>query len=47
MALLSGVLAIPLSLTARHQTGVYRILSGSVAVFSLGLGGRLLFALGR
>ena len=47
MALLSGVLAIPLSLTARHHTGVYRILSGSVAVFSLGLGGRLLFALGR
>ena len=46
MALLSGVLAIPLGLTARHLTGVYRILNGGVAVFSLALGGRLLFALG-
>jgi len=45
MALLSGVLAIPLSLTAQHHTGVYRVLTGSVAVFSLVLGGRLLFAL--
>ena len=46
MALLSGVLAIPLGLTARHFTGVYRILNGGVAVFSLALGGRLLLALG-
>jgi hypothetical protein len=44
MALLSGVLAIPLGLTSRHLTGVYRILNGSVALFSLVLGGRLLFA---
>lgn len=46
MALLSGVLAIPLGLTARHLTRVYRILNVAVAVFSLGLGARLLFALG-
>jgi hypothetical protein len=46
MALLSGVLAIPLGLTARHLTGVYRILNGGVALLSLALGGRLLFALG-
>jgi hypothetical protein len=46
MALLSGALAIPLGLTARHFTGAYRILNGSVAVFSLALGTRLLFALG-
>jgi hypothetical protein len=46
MALLSGVLAIPLGLTARHLTGVYRILNNSVALFSLALGGRLLFASG-
>ena len=46
MALLSGVLAIALGLTARHLTGVYRILNGGVALFSLALGGRLLFALG-
>jgi len=46
MALLSGVLAIPLGLTARHFTGAYRILNGSVALFSLALGVRLLFALG-
>ena len=47
MALLSGVLASPLGLTARRLTGVYRILNGTVALFSLALGGRLLFALGR
>ena len=46
MALLSGVLAIPLGLTARHLTGAYRILNGGVALFSLALGARLLFALG-
>lgn len=46
MALLSGVLAIPLGLTGRYLTGVYRVLSGGVAVFSLALGGRLLFAVG-
>jgi hypothetical protein len=46
MALLSGMLAIPLGLTARHFTGVHRILSGSAALFSLALGGRLLFASG-
>jgi len=40
------VLAIPLGLTARHLTGVYRILNSSVALFSLALGGRLLFASG-
>jgi hypothetical protein len=46
MALLSGVLAIPLGLTARRLAGVDRILNGGVALFSLGLGGRLLFTLG-
>jgi ABC-type nickel/cobalt efflux system permease component RcnA len=46
MALLSGVLAIPLGLTATHLTRVYRALNACVAVFSIGLGGRLLFAIG-
>jgi hypothetical protein len=46
MALLSGVLALPLGLTARRHGGAYRVLNGSVALFSLVLGGRLLFALG-
>jgi ABC-type nickel/cobalt efflux system permease component RcnA len=46
MALLSGILAIPLGLTARHLTGVYRALNDVVALFSLALGGRLLFGLG-
>ena len=46
MALLSGVLAIPLGLTALHRTGVYRILNVGAALISLGLGGRLLFAPG-
>jgi len=46
MALLSGVLAIPLGLTARYLTGVYRIFNGGAALFSLALGGRLLFAAG-
>jgi hypothetical protein len=47
MALLSGVLAIPLRLTARRLAGGGRILNGGVALFSLVLGGRLLFTLGR
>jgi hypothetical protein len=46
MALLSGVLAIPLGLTARHLTRVYRTLNIGVALFSVALGTRLLFALG-
>ena len=44
MALLSGVLAIPLGLVARRLTRVNRVLIGSVALFSLAIGGRLLFA---
>ena len=44
MALLSGVLVIPLGLTARRLTGVYGVLNVGAALFSLGLGGRLLFA---
>ena len=44
MALLSGVLAIPLGLAARRVTGVHRAVTGSVALFSLAMGGRLLFA---
>jgi hypothetical protein len=47
MVLLSGALAIPLRLTARHLRGMDRILNGGVALFSLAWGGRLLFALGR
>ena len=46
MALLSGALAIPLCLTARHLTRVYRMLNITVALFSIGLGSRLLLALG-
>ena len=46
MALLSGVLAVPLGMTARHLTRAYRVLNIGVAVFSICLGGRLLFALG-
>ena len=44
MALLSGVLAIPLGLAARRSTAANRVLVGSVALFSLAMGGRLLFA---
>ena len=44
MGLLSGVLAIPLGLAARRLTGVNRALIGSVALFSVAIGGRLLFA---
>jgi len=44
MALLSGVLAIPLGLAARRSTGANRVLVGIVALFSLAMGGRLLFA---
>jgi len=47
MALLSSVLAIPLGLTARHFSGTHSILNGGVALFSFGLGSRLLFAVGR
>jgi hypothetical protein len=46
MALLSGAIAIPLGLTARHLTRVYRVLNVVVALFSVALGGRLLLALG-
>jgi hypothetical protein len=46
MALLSGALAIPLGLTARYLTRVYRILNVAVALFSIGLGARILFILG-
>jgi hypothetical protein len=44
MALLSGVMAIPLGLATRRLAGVNRLLVGSVALFSLAMGGRLLFA---
>jgi len=44
MGLLSGVLAIPLGLAARRLTRVNRVLIGSVALFSVAIGGRLLFA---
>lgn len=44
MALLSGVLAMPLGLVAQRSTGLNRVLVGSVALFSLAIGGRLLFA---
>src|SRR5262245_32393634 len=46
MALLSGVLAIPLGFTARHLTGAYRFLNAGVALISVALGVRLLLALG-
>lgn len=46
MALLSGVLAIPLGLTARHLTRPHRVLNVGAAVFSIGLGARLLLASG-
>jgi hypothetical protein len=46
MALLSGALAIPLGLTARHLTRPHRILNVGTAVFSIGLGARLLLAPG-
>ena len=46
MAFFSGALAIPLGLTARHLTRAYAILNAGIAVFSMGLGGRLLFGVG-
>jgi len=44
MALLSAALAVPLGLAARRLTSMSRVLVGSVALFSLAMGGRLLFA---
>jgi hypothetical protein len=44
MAVLSAVMAIPLGLATHRLTGVSRILVGSVALFSMAMGGRLLFA---
>jgi hypothetical protein len=44
MVLLSGMMAIPLGLATRRLTGVSRVLVGSVALFSIAMGGRLLFA---
>ncbi|WP_207215811.1 high frequency lysogenization protein HflD [Pseudolysobacter antarcticus] len=46
MALLSGVLAVPLGMTAKHLTRVYRVLNVGVAIFSIGLGTKLLLVLG-
>lgn len=46
MALLSGVLAIPLGLTARRLVGVHRALNVGIALVSIGFGLRLLFVLG-
>ena len=45
MALLSALLTLPLGLAARRLTGVNRVLIGSVALFSVAVGGRLLFAM--
>lgn len=45
MAILSGALAIPLGMTARHLTRAYRFLNACVALFSIGLGTRMLFVL--
>lgn len=46
MAILSGALAVPLGLTARRLTRVHRLLNACVGLFSMGLGTRMLFALG-
>jgi sulfite exporter TauE/SafE len=46
MALLSGALAIPMGLTARRMTRLHGVVNGAVACFSIGLGTRLLLAVG-
>ena len=47
MAILSAMLTVPLGLAARRLTGMNRILIGSVSMFSVAIGGRLLFAVSR
>jgi hypothetical protein len=46
MALLSGALAIPMGLTARRMTRLHGLVNVVVALFSIGLGARLLMTMG-